>query len=237
MAEESFKARLKHSLPPSVRRWWHFRRLGVGHRLDPVRRSFGLGAGRCIDRYYIETFLECHAGDIANEVLEFQDNRYTVRFGGTRVTRSDVLDLSASNAQATLVGDLAKGEHLPSERFDCIIATQVLQYPYDVRAAVRTLFRMLKPGGILLGSVPGMSQISPYDRKIWGENWRFTSTAVRTLFSESFGPENVNVHAHGNLLVATAFLHGLVVEELDPRAFDVEDREYELTLTVRAVRR
>jgi SAM-dependent methyltransferase len=227
---------LKKHLPAKLQRWIHLQRLGVGRRLDPVRRSYGLGAGQCIDRYYIERFLARHAGDVAGEVLEFQDNAYTVRFGGGHVTKSEVLDIDPANVQATIIADLTMENTIASEQFNCIIVTQVLQYTYDVDAAVRTLYRILKPGGVLLGTVPGICQISSRGMYCWGEYWRFTSLAVRTLFAECFTAEKVEVEAYGNVLAATAFLHGLVAEELDQLALDAEDRDYEVVITVRAAR-
>jgi SAM-dependent methyltransferase len=230
------KRLLKKHLPANFQQWMLLERLGVGRRLIPVRRSFGLGAGQCIDRYYIEKFVGRHARDIAGDVLEFQDNAYTVRYGGMQVTTSEVLDVDSANKQATIIADLTAADEIPSERFDCVIATQVLQYPYDVRAAVHTLFRILKPGGVVLGTVPGISQISRRGMQSWGEHWRFTSLSLQRLFSECFGIDNVEVSPYGNVLATTAFLHGLVSEELDHAALDLHDPDYEMVLMVRAVR-
>ena len=54
---------------------------------------------------------------------------------------------------ATFVGDLTQSDTLPEAVFDCIVLTQTLQYIFDIRAAVATLFRALKPGGVLLLTV------------------------------------------------------------------------------------
>src|SRR5207302_1422674 len=113
-----------------------------------------------IDRYYIENFLARHDSDIHGRVLEIGDDAYTRRFGGSRVTKSDVLHVAEGNPKATLVADLAQADWVPSEIFDCIIFTQTLQFIYDVKTVVRTLFRILKPGGVLLATVPGISQLS-----------------------------------------------------------------------------
>ena len=43
-------------------------------------------------------------------------------------------------------------------RFDCVICTQTLHVIYEVEGAVRTLHRMLKPGGVALVTVPGITQ-------------------------------------------------------------------------------
>ena len=66
-------------------------------RLDPVSRDWGYDRGVPIDRYYIENFLDRHAGDIRGHVLEIGVDSYTWRFGGDRVTKSDVLNLEEEN--------------------------------------------------------------------------------------------------------------------------------------------
>jgi len=38
------------------------------------------------------------------------------------------------------------------------VFTQTLHLIYDVRSAIRTLHRVLKPGGVLLATFPGISQ-------------------------------------------------------------------------------
>jgi len=198
---------------------------------------FGLDRGNAIDRYYIETFLGRFANDILGHVLEVGDNAYTVRFGGEHVAKSDVLHVTAGNPQATIVADLSNGHNIPSDTFDCIILTQTLQYIYDVRAALRTLYRILRPHGVLLATFPGISHLSRYDMDRWGDYWRFTSLSALLLFEEAFPGGNVEVQAHGNVLSAAAFLFGLAAEDLTRRELDYDDPDYEVTIAVRAVKR
>ena len=211
-------------------------RFGSLRRLQPISRKFGFDRGQCIDRYYIENFLAAHAADIRGHILEIGDDTYTRRFGGERVTKSDVLHVQGGNPKATIVADLTCADHIPSDTFDCIIFTQTLQFIYDVWAALRTLYRILKPGGVLLATFPGISQISRYDMDRWGDYWRFTTLSARRLFEEVFPPECVKVNVHGNVLAATAFLHGLAAEELQREELDYHDPDYELLITVRAVK-
>jgi SAM-dependent methyltransferase len=210
-------------------------RFGTLRTVSPISRVFGIDRGLPIDRYYIERFLAQHAPDIRGRVLEVADNTYTRRFGGGQVMISDVLFATSGNAKATMVGDLSRGDGLPSDAFDCIILTQTLQFVYDVRAAVRQLYRMLKPDGVLLATVPGISQISRYDMDRWGEFWRFTSLSARRLFEE-VSPMGVHVEAHGNVLAAIAFLHGLATEELQADELNAVDPDYELLIAIRAVK-
>jgi SAM-dependent methyltransferase len=204
-------------------------------RTAPINRNWGRDRGLPIDRYYIERFLSAHAADIQGHVLEIGDDAYTRRFGRERVTRRDVLHISEGNPDATIVGDLTCAEHIPTDRFDCVILTQTLQLIYDVRAALKTLHRILKPGGVLLATVPGISQIGD---KEWGDYWcwSFTPKSVRRLFEDNFRGADVKAESRGNVLAAIAFLHGLAAQELREEELDHSDPAFPVTITVRAVK-
>jgi SAM-dependent methyltransferase len=204
-------------------------------RLEPLTRSFGYDRGQPIDRYYIAKFLRQYSDDISGHVVEIGDDRYTRRFGNG-VTRSDVLDQAHPDSTPTIVADLANADHIADNSFDCIIITQTLQFIYNVHAAVRTMHRIVKPGGVVLASLPSLSPICRYDMDRWGDYWRFTSAAARNLFTEFFKPGNVTIEAHGNVLVAMAFLQGMAAEDLTVEELDYKDRDYEALITVRAVK-
>ena len=209
---------------------------GSLRRLTPISQVFGFDRGKCIDRYYIENYLTCHADKIYGHVLEIGDDAYTKKFGNSRVTKSDVLHRQEGNPNATIVGDLAQADYIQSDTFDCIILTQTLQLIYDARAAIQTLHRILKPTGVLLATFPGICQISRYDMDRWGDYWRFTSLSARRLFEEAFPAGNVTIEVYGNVLVAIAFLHGLAAEELKQEELDYPDPDYEVLITARAVK-
>lgn len=192
--------------------------------------------GRPIDRYYIENFLAENAGDVRGCVLEIGDNTYTLAFGGAELTRSEVLHVAEDRPQVTIIGDLTNADHVASDTFDCIILTQTLQAIYDVRAAVATVHRILKPGGVVLATVPGISKVSRYDMDRWGYYWSFTMASAGRLFREFFPASNVQVDAHGNVLASIAFLHGLAIKELKQQELDNVDPDYQLLITVRAVK-
>ena len=210
--------------------------LGDLRRVTPIDSGFGVGRGKPVDRHYIETFLRQHAGDIRGQVLEVADDVYTEQFGGGRVTGRDILHVDHSNPRATVVADLTQADELPSDSFDCFICTQTLTYIYDVKGALATVQRILKPGGVLLATVPGISQMSPYDRDRWGEYWRFTEQSLGRLLSESFGSENVEVECYGNVLASTAFLQGLCAGDLRRDELEHRDRRYQMLVAGRAVK-
>jgi SAM-dependent methyltransferase len=210
-------------------------RWGSLRRLSPVSRTFGYDRGLPIDRYYIERFLGDHAAVIAGRVLEIGDSTYSRRFGGARVARQDVLNIDPGHPQTTILGDLACADHIPSSSFDCLLITQTLHLIYDLPAAVGTLHRILKPGGTLLTTFPGISPLSS-DR--WAESWYWALTPLSAsrLFGDVFGPENIEVAAHGNVLTSIAFLEGLASRELRRTELDVHDPQFPMLITVKATR-
>lgn len=246
--KETLKSSLREALPVAVYRWLRRRRhraearppvgltsFGDLRRLTPISRVFGFDRGTPIDRYYIETFLAGNATDIQGRVLEIGDDSYTRRFGAERVTHSDVLHVSDGNPNATIVADLESADHIPSNSFDCIILTQTLHLIYDVRAALSTLHRILKPGGVLLATIPGISQIDHYDwRSRW--YWSFTALSAKRLFGEKFCDTHLKIETRGNVMAAVSFLHGLAVEEMRAEELEFEDADYQLTITVKAIK-
>ena len=180
---------------------------GQLRRVTPISPIFGIERGIPVDRYYIEAFLDRNRDAIRGRTLELGDATYTKKFGGDRVTVSDVLHVTAGNPEATIVADLTDAAHIPDDRFDCIIFTQSLQMIYDFKAALKTLFRILRPGGELLMTSSGVSKIARrLGRDDWGEYWRFTTQGAEAMFAETFPGAEVKVQSWGNVLSATAYL-------------------------------
>jgi len=204
-------------------------------RLEPVSRDWGFDRGMPVDRFYIETFLQRHSEDIHGRVLEVADNAYTRRFGGTKVERSDILQPVPGDPRATFIADLGTGDGVQDGLFDCVICTQTLQFIYNVHQAVASLHRLLRPGGVLLITVPGISQISREDMERTGDYWRFTTASLERLLIETFG-DHVSVASVGNVYAATAFLQGVAVEELDRSFLLQADAQFQMMLLGRAVR-
>lgn len=247
----TLKGILKTILPSPTRRWLRDQQLPIERarrrfwggdmrtlgRVTPMNAyDYGESRGECIDRYYIESFLAVHSSDVKGHVLDFADDTYARKFGGTRLSRVDVLHQTANNPKATIVADLACGDRIPSDTFDCILCTQVLHCIFDCAAAVRTLHRILKPGGVVLATGPGIQKIDCVDMENGEEYWRFTSLSLRSLFEEVFPKDQVGVNTYGNVFTAIAFLHGLAVEDLRREDLEYHDPEYEVSISLRAVK-
>ena len=207
--------------------------LGVLRRTEPLSK-WGADRGTPVDRYYIKRFLERHRTDIRGRVLEVRDSRYTSRFGAG-VEAVDVLDVEPGNPLATITADLSAADAIAAETFDCFVLTQTLQYIRDLDGALRHARRILKPGGVLLATVPGISRVDTghADRDLW----RFTPRACSLLFDASWPGDEVAVTAEGNVLAAAAFLYGVAADELSAEKLAMRDPNYPVVVCVRAVRR
>jgi SAM-dependent methyltransferase len=193
----------------------------------PLSTRFGQDRGRPVDRVYIEAFLARHADDIRGRGVEIYEPTYLERFG--RCTQVDVLDADPAATRATIHGDFAA---LPEGAFDVFGCTQTLQAIADPLAALRQAREALKPGGVLLATVPGISQIAPGDP--FPDHVRYTSHGLRTLAQQVF--PRAEVVARGNVATAAAFLYGMAEHEVGAGAFADDDPAYELVVTLRAQR-
>lgn len=209
--------------------------MGQLRRTRPISRQWGSDRGLPVDRWYIERFLGERSADIHGRVLEVGSADYTRRFGSERVVRSDVVG-PRPEPGITICADLSREADFDPEVFDCVVLTQTLPFIYDVPAVIRTLYRVLKPGGIVLATTGGITKID-LAMQAFGHYWSFTSASASRLFGDVFGAQDVEVRTGGNVLSAAAFLYGLAAEELTPAELEVVDPEYEVIITIRARRR
>ena len=205
-------------------------------RTEPVSRLFGFDRGMPIDRYYIEKFLSGHSHDIRGRILEIAEDTYAQKFAdrsGAEFPVFETLHIDGSGKPTTITGDLAKPASLPENRYDCFICTQTYNFIYDVKQAIAGTYQLLKNDGIVLATVAGISQISRYDMDRWGDYWRFTDQSALKLFEDVFGKGHVEIVTFGNVLTATALLHGLAVEDLpDRRLLDENDPDYQVIIGI-----
>jgi SAM-dependent methyltransferase len=205
-------------------------------RAQPVGQKWGYDRGLPVDRYFIEQFLAQHRSDIHGRVLEVKRDDYASRFGSA-LERVDVLDLDPGNAEATVVADLAAGDGLPDETFDCFILTQTLQYVFDVAAALRQAARALHRGGVLLATVPVASRVAARAEAGAEDYWRFTEASCRRLVTAEFGDPEPLVRSYGNALTLVALLAGLAAEDLLRAQLERHDARFPFLVSIRAVKR
>jgi len=206
--------------------------LGALGRTRPISAAWGYDRGTPVDRWYIERFLSRHRRDITGRVLEVKSSDYTDRFGHDLIERA-VLDVDPANEHATHVADLASADSLPSQAFDCFVLTQTLQFIFDFDAALAHAHRILRPGGVLLATLPVSSRIC--DPPLT-DMWRFTPLAATRILEEAFGAGQADVRGHGNVLTQVAFLEGLAAEDLTVGELSSDDERFALIVCARAVR-
>lgn len=210
-------------------------RFGDMRRLLPFGNDYGYERGGPVDRYYIENFLDKNSSSIKGRALEIKNDSYIKQFGGNRIIERDILDIDAANPLATVIADLSKADHLPSDTYDCIILTQTLQFIYEPRSALKHMHRILKPGGTLLLTVPGITRFK-YTEHGYNWYWNFTEASVKNLLKEFFIGEKIKTEFHGNVLVSSAFLYCIGSVELTKEEYDFHDPDFQFIITAKAVK-
>jgi SAM-dependent methyltransferase len=163
------------------------------------------------------SFLAEHRDDIHGRVLEVKDSAYTDRFG-RNVSERGVLDIDPGNSKATYVADLTSCPEIATSTFDCFILTQTLQFVYDVGAAIEQTHRILRPGGVVLVTMPVASRLAPPPLT---DFWRFTPLVAGRLFEERFGAAGVTVE-------------GLAVDDLTTADLETDELYFPLLVCLRA---
>ncbi|MFN0301740.1 MAG: hypothetical protein ACKVQU_15465 [Burkholderiales bacterium] len=199
---------------------------------EPVSREFGLDRGTSLDRYWIERYLAQHASTERGSALEVGETTYLERFF-PNFTGSH-LELADDGTPNCVVIDLDASNPSIEPRFDLMIATQVYNFVYETRAAIRNTAALLKPGGVLIGSVGGITQISRHDADRWGHYFSFTAQSWERLLREAFA--EVSIESFGNVDTACAFLNGLAMEEIDRDLLNRHDPDYPVSICFKAVK-
>lgn len=197
--------------------------------LTPLSRRFGLEYGKAIDRFYIEKFLAENKSDIKGTAMEIAEDRYIKMFGED-VMKTIILHVNGWGGMNVIKGNLATGEGLVENSVDCLICTQTLQFIYDIHSVVKNIYRVLKPGGTAMITVPLLSQLSLYDYKNWGCYWRFTNQSMEKILLESFDESRIKVHTYGNMKAAIAFLYGICQEEMQQSDLEYYDEQFPLII-------
>lgn len=195
----------------------------------PTSRDYGSERGKAVDRYYIEQFLSENQYYIHGTVMEIADDQYIRKYGNSVENR--IVGHVEAWGNGTIKCNLESGEGIKDEMVDCFICTQTLQYIFDLSAAVRNIYRLLKRGGTALITVPGIKGLCIPEQVNWGEYWSFTKDSMNKL-CESIC-QNYSVESYGNVKTTTAYLYGICCEELTTEDFRYNDEQYPLIIVAK----
>lgn len=203
-----------------------------GYSLMPISDKFGFDRGKPIDRYYIDQFIELHKEKIRGRALEVHDDAYIKRFGESRVTQSDVVDIDRDNKLATIYTDLSSADIIPDNTYDTLIITQTLGLIPEHEKAVGHLYRILKPGGTLLITV---STMGPWIKNGNGY-WRYSIKSLPYLLEKFFQKDRITAHTYGNVLTGQAFWVGMAAQEFTKEQLDFKDERFPIIVTAVATK-
>ncbi len=200
----------------------------AGMDAEPISRQFGTERGTPIDRYYIEAMLANHSDCIWGDVLEIEDNTYTMQFGGDKVKQSIVMDVSSTDSRVSFNGNIETGQGIRDEIADCFILTQTLMYIYDLGSAAHNIMRLLKKGGTALITCSGISQNSRRCMDNYGCYFNFNEDVFVRMFEKESSAQVLEVGSFGNVKTVSAHINGLCSEDLVEEDFVPNDKYYPL---------
>lgn len=216
-----------------IRRWL-FRIYILHHRLMhrigvlPFDRDFGDSRGTPVGRYYVEKFLRENADQVRGRCLEFGDPRYKSYFPAAE--KYEVVSIKPGPG-VDYVCDIHDPKGLPEGEYDSIVCTQVFEHLARPELAAQSLYRLLKPGGVLLLTAPFLNPVHglPLDFR------RFTPNALELILQDA-GLVVDSIDFGGNSNVSLGSMLGMVQEDFTTKELEIKDPVYPYNCLIRAHR-
>lgn len=146
--------------------WWHVGKRAIVYGLlrkymppgsRDTRRALDLGCGAGLNLERLSKYAEATGTDYYEEALHFCRRR-----GFNRLCKADAANLPFA-----------------AESFDIVTALDVIEHLDDDAVALRELWRVMRPGGILIVSVPAYRFLWTYWDDILGHRKRYTTGMMR----------------------------------------------------------
>ena len=136
--------------------------------------------------------LDAGSKDISSSYYRFLDS--------SKVKSYTFVDYYSNKNEEILKIDLEKKIPIISCSYDSIILMNVLEHVYNFKLLFKELFRITRPGGLLIGAVPFIFRYHADPNDFY----RFTHTCLHRNLVES-GYEDIDIHTIGNgLLIVLA---------------------------------
>jgi SAM-dependent methyltransferase len=187
---------------------------------------YGFDRGTPIDRYYVDKFLSARSALISGRVLEIQTTDHARRYG-SGATVMHTLDINPS-FHPTYLCDLAAADIVASASYDCFLLPNTLCFLRDLEIALRQARRIVRPGGVILATVPVFVPLTP-DAV---DYWHASADGWRVIASRSWPDCEIHVDSYGNCLAAAAAMYGVAAEELNDDELDAADPRYPVLVTI-----
>ena len=153
--------------------WWHVGKRAIVYSLlnrylprnksKQERRALDLGCGTGLNLDHLSDYAQPVGTDFSEEALHFCLER-----GHNLLCKADAAELP-----------------FPDKQFDIITALDVIEHLDDDLDALTELRRVLRPGGLLIISVPAYPALWTYWDDILGHRRRYTTGAMREVVSRS----------------------------------------------------
>lgn len=195
-------------------------------RVIPISATYGFERGAPIDRYYVNKFFSARRHLVTGRVLEIQTSDH-IRKYGSNVLAADTLDINPA-WNPTYCCDLANASVVPSGSYDCFLLPNTLCFLRDLESALREARRIVRPGGVILATVPGFVPLTPD----MPDYWRQSAGGWRVIAARVWPGCDTTVETHGNCLAAVAAMYGLAAEELTDEELDASDPRYPVLVTI-----
>jgi len=132
----------------------------------------------------------CGAGRLSKILLE----------KGYAVTVIDcdekAIEIAKKKGVVGFVADIDKWE--PDQKFDCVVAADILEHIDEDRSVIRKLHSMLKPGGYLIVNVPSYKFLFGQHDISLGHKRRYSDGELKAKLEES--GFKIEIQRHWNLL-------------------------------------
>jgi len=167
--------------------------------LSPAFYGQFLAVRRAFQRYLFGAVMDLGCGVMPYR--ELLPERVTLYHGLDRFPLSD---------EVSLVGDIQNLAMISSESYDSVVCLEVLEHVPEPAAALAEIARILRPGGILVLSVPHLSRL----HEVPLDFYRYTEYGLRHLLNK-YGLEVIEIQDRGGLFTflghqASTFLLGVV---------------------------